>query len=54
MTIQQLITTYPIGTQVILADKDSNDDPHEVVGYKKIKDNYYLLFNDGAMVVVER
>lgn len=52
--ILEIITQYPIGTQVILADEDSSDEPHEVVGYKKIKDNYYLLFKDGGMVIAER
>lgn len=53
MIIQEIITKYPIGAQVVLKDDDDNDDPHEVVGYKKIKENYYLLFKDGVMVVVE-
>ena len=54
MTIQQLITQYPIGAQIVLKDDDSNDEPHEVVGYKKINGNYYLLFKNGGMVVAER
>lgn len=52
--ILEIITQYPIGSQVILDDEGENDEPHKVAGYKKIKENYYLLFNDGGMVVVER
>lgn len=52
--MEEIISKYPIGSKVILDDSNSEYEVYEVVGYKKIKDNYYLLFMDGGMVVVER
>lgn len=42
------------GSGFCMENDNRINEPHEVAGYKKIKDNYYLLFNDGVMVVVER
>ena len=50
--MEEIISKYPIGSKVILDDSDSEYEVYEVVGYKKIKDNYYLLFKNGGMVVM--
>ena len=52
--MESTMRKYPIGTKVALERDDETDKPHEVVGYKKINGNKYLLFMDGQMALVER
>ena len=52
--MESTMRKYPIGTKVVLERDDETDKPHEVVGYKKINGNNYLLFMDEQMALVER
>lgn len=45
---------YPIGSKVIMDYDDSEDEPHEVIGYKSVGDSDYLIFKDGSTALIEK
>lgn len=45
---------YPIGSTVQLSCDDNDDEPREVIGYKKISGSTYLLFKDGSEALIDK
>ncbi|MCR5755528.1 MAG: hypothetical protein K6G30_12055 [Acetatifactor sp.] len=51
--IEQIMCKIPIGTRLRLVD-DYPDVCHEVIGYKLLADDAYILFRDGTELHMAR
>lgn len=50
----ECMNKYPVGSKVQLDYDLPGDEPHEVVGYKKIGSSDYLIFKDEHIAFVGR